>query len=204
MGVADIDRFVFLTAGEAPDALDEIGDVGEAACLGAIALDSERFTAEGLTAEGRDDAAVIEAHAGTVGIEDADDFGIDAMEAVIGHGHGLGEAFGFVVDAARADGVDVAPVCFGLGMDEGVAVDFASGGEQEDGAFGFGEAESVVGAEGADLEGRDRHFEVIDGAGRRGEMEDVIDRAVDGDVIGDIVPDEGVVGVVCEVGDVLE
>jgi hypothetical protein len=35
-------------------------------------------------------------------------------------------------------------------------------------------------------------------------VEDVIDWAVDGDVVGDIVPDEGVVRVVGEVSDVLE
>src|SRR5438445_13874254 len=45
-------------------------------------------------------------------------------------------------------------------------------------------------AEGTDLERLNRFFQVIDGAGRRGEMQNVIERTLDVDVIGDIVLDE--------------
>jgi hypothetical protein len=113
------------------------------------------------------------------------------------------KAFGFVVDAARADGVDVAPVGFGLGMDQRVAVAFGRGGEEESGVFGLGEAEGVVGAERADLEGLDGELEIIDGAGRRGEMEDVIDGAGEVDELGDVVVDEVEVLVAGEMGDVV-
>jgi len=87
--------------------------------------------------------AIIQAHARAVGVEDADDVGINAVRAVIGHGHGFGEAFGFVIDAADADRVDVAPVFLALRMALRVAVYFAGGGEEEPGVLRLGEAERL-------------------------------------------------------------
>jgi hypothetical protein len=58
--------------------------------------------------------------------------------ALVGHGERLGEALGLIVDAARADRVDVAPVRLRLGMDLWVAVDLAGRGEQEAGALVLG------------------------------------------------------------------
>ena len=102
------------------------------------------------------DAAVVEAHARAVGVEDADDARLDLVFAVIGHRHRLGEALGLVVTAARADGVDVAPVFLGLRMDERVAVNFRGRGEQEARAFFLGQAQRLVRAERADLQRLDR------------------------------------------------
>ena len=164
---------------QAVDAVDEVGDVAEAAGLLAVAEDGEGLAAEGLAHEGGHDAAVVEPHARAVGVEDADDLGLDAVVAVVGHGHGLGEALGLVVAAAGADRVDVAPVVLALGMDLGVAVDLGGAGQQEAGVLGLGQAERVVRAERADLERRDRVRQVVDRAGGAGEVEDVVDRAVD-------------------------
>ena len=54
-----------------------------------------------------------------------------ALGAVLRHREGLGEALGLVVDAARPDGVDVAPVRLGLGVHRRVAVHLARRGEDE-------------------------------------------------------------------------
>ncbi len=48
----------------------------------------------------RDHAAVIQLQARAVGVEDADDARIHFVIAVVGHGDGFGESFGFVVDAS--------------------------------------------------------------------------------------------------------
>ena len=85
-------------------------------------------------------------------------------DAVVGHRHGLGEALGLVVDAARPDRVDVAPVVLALRVHERIAVDLRGRGEQEAGALGLGQAERVVGAERADLQRLDRQLEVVDAA----------------------------------------
>ena len=150
----------------------------------------DRLAAEGLLHEVGQHAAVVEPHSRAVGVEDAHDPGLDAVIAVIGHRDGLGEPLGLVVAAAGTDRVDVAPVVFALGVDLGIAVDFRRAGQQEPRVLGLGQPERVVGAERTDLEGRDRVSEVIDRAGRAGEVEHVVDRPVDLDRLGDVVLDE--------------
>ena len=116
-----------------------------------------------------------------------DDAGVDALLAVVGHRQRLGVALGLVVDAARADRVDVAPVVLGLGMDLGVAVDLRGRGEQEPRPLELRQPEHVVGPVGADLERVERQPRVVDRARRRGEVVDEVDRLVDLDELGDVV-----------------
>ena len=87
------------------------------------------------------------------------------MGAVVSHGESLCGTLGFVVDTAWPDRIDVAPVGFGLGMDQGIAVDLGGGGEQEAGLLGPGQPEHVVGAQRPHLEGVNGVTLVID---RRG------------------------------------
>ena len=82
-------------------------------------------------------------HARAVGVEDPHDARLDAVDAVVGHGHGLREALGLVVDAARAHRVHVAPVVLALRVDEGIAVDLGGGGEQEARLLGLGQAQAL-------------------------------------------------------------
>ena len=155
-----------------------------------------------LADERRHDAPVAQAHARAVGVEDADDLGIDAVIAVVGHRHRLRETFRFIVNAARPDRVHVAPVIFLLRMDERIAVAFRSGREEERRLFRLRQAERVMRAERADFQGRDRQFEIIDRAGRRGEMENVIDLIRDEQVLGHVLLDEAVIFVPGQVLDV--
>ena len=97
----------------------EVRDVAERARLRAVAEDGHRLARERLADQRGHDAAVARAHPLAVGVEDPDDARVDAVGAVVGHRHRLGEALGLVVDAARADRVDVAPV--GLGLRDGRA-----------------------------------------------------------------------------------
>ena len=98
--------------GEAQDAVDEIGDVAEAARLGAVAVDGEGLASQGLHHEVGDDTAVVGLEPGAIGVEDADEVGVHAVVAVVGHDGSLREALGFIVDGARADGIDVCPSRF--------------------------------------------------------------------------------------------
>ena len=81
-------------------------------------------------------------------------------------------------------------------MNLGVAVDLGGAGQQEPRILGLRQPERVMRAERSDLEGRNRVSEVIDRAGRTGEMQHVVDRAVDLDRLGDVVLDEPETGVV--------
>ncbi len=124
------------------------------------------------------------------------------MVAVVGHRDRLGEPLGLVVAAPRTDRVDVAPVVFALGVDLGIAVDLGRAGQQEPRVLGLREPERVVGAERAHLECRDGVSEIVDRTGWTGEMQHVVDRAVDLDRLGDIVLEESKRRVVDQVRDV--
>ena len=109
---------------------------------------------------------------------------------MVGHGEGFGGPLGFVIDAAWADRVDVAPIGFGLGMHQRVAVDLGGGGEQEDRPPGVGQVEQVAGAECTHLQSLDRMRGVVDRGGGRGEMQDRVHRAAELEWLADVVPQE--------------
>ena len=113
-GVSDVDGAHVVRAQQAPDALHEIVDVAERAGLRPIAEQGHVLAADRLPEEVRNGPAVVDLHARAEGVEDAHDADVDAVVAVVGHRHRLGEALGLVVDAADADRVHVAPVGLGL------------------------------------------------------------------------------------------
>ena len=122
---------------------------------------------------------------------------------MIGHRQRLGETLGLVVAAARPDGAHVAPIFFRLRMDERVAVNLRGRGDEEAGVLVFGEAKRLVRAERADLHGLDRDLQVINRAGGRGEVPDVIHRTVEEDEFRHVLLDEFEVRVAAEVDDVV-
>ena len=125
------------------------------------------------------------------------------MEPVIGHGHRLGEALGFVVDAAGAHRVHVPPVALGLRVDLRIAVDLGGRREQVARTLGLGQAQRLVGAQRADLERRDGLLQVVDRTRRAGKVENPVHRALDVDEAGDVVLDELEGRVADQVGDVV-
>src|SRR5580704_1517547 len=175
--IADVDGKMFLRAGQAQNAIDEIGDITEAARLRTVAVDGEGLPLQGLHHEVRDDAAVVGLEPGAIGVEDTDEVGIHTVVAMVGHDGSLREALGFIVDRTQADGIDITPVGLDLGMDLGIAVALGGRGVEVAGAMFAGEVERVEGAGGADEEGLGTKTSVVSGAGRRGEVEDEIDFA---------------------------
>src|SRR5207245_2385747 len=103
----------------------------------------------------------------------------------------FGEAFGFFVHAAQADGVNVAPEIFALDVFGGIAVDFGSAGDEEAGFFFEGNVEEVPGALGIYFHGFDAMRGVGDGGGRGGEVIDAVEGAVDFEGFGDVLLEEG-------------
>jgi hypothetical protein len=87
-------------------------------------------------------------------------------------------------------------------MDERIAVTLRGRGEEKRRLFRQGKPERVMGAERPDLQRLDRQLEVIDRAGRRGEVENDVDIARDIEVLGHILLDEAVVRIAFEVVEV--
>lgn len=117
-----------------------------------------------------DHAPVVGAHAGSVGVEDADDAGVHAAATVVRHGNCLGVAFGLVVAGAHADGVHIAPVRLGLRVHKGVTVHLTGAGQEEPGAVRVGKFQAVLRTLRADHQGFHGELLVVGGTGRAGEV----------------------------------
>jgi hypothetical protein len=113
----------------------------------------------------------------------------------------LGAAFALVVAGARTDGVDVAPVVLGLGVDGRVAVDFAGRGLENLGFDALGQAEHVDGAVHAGFGGLHGVELVVDRRGRAGQVIDLVDFDIERE--GDVVAHQLEIRVVEEMGDVV-
>src|SRR5207253_5554881 len=89
-------------------------------------------------------------------------------------------------------------------VDLGIAVDLGGGGQQEAGALGLGQAQAVVRAQAAHLQGLDGDAEVVDGRGGAGEVEDQVEGPLEVDGARDVVLHEHEVAAreVLDVGDV--
>ena len=186
-GVANVDRpaEIVRRIHHAHHAFDQVVDVLEAACLGAVAVDSDVVAGEGLDDEVGDHAAVVLVHARAVGVEDADDLDADAVLTVIIHAERFGGALALVVAGADADRVDVAPIRLRLRVDGRVAVDFARRGVQDLCVHALGQAEHVERAVDRRLERLDGVVLVVDGRGGAGQVVDLVDLRVVGR--GDVV-----------------
>src|SRR6185436_3440429 len=104
---------------------------------------------------------------------------------------------------ARAERIDVAPVGFGLRMNQRVAVYLRGRSQQEAGSFVLGQPQGLVRAERTDLERLDRKLQIVHGAGRRGEVPHVVDRPLQETELGDLLLDEPkarITGQVVDVG----
>src|SRR5690606_31736500 len=203
VGVYDVDGVGHIAEEQAIDALHRIVDVLEGSRLIALAVDGERLAMQRLIHESRQRPAIVEPHARSKRVEDANDAGLDAVIPMVGHGHGLSEAFGFVVDTAQARRVHITPVGLRLRMHQGIAVDLTRGGQQQAGTFVFGETERLVRAQRTDLQRLNGILQVVDRGGRAGKMKHIVQRSLDEEVVRDVELDELKAGISDEMGDVL-
>ena len=125
------------------------------------------------------------------------------MLGPVGRRERLGEPFGFVVATAGSDRVDISPVALGLRVDQRIAVGLRRRGQQVAGTLLHRQTECVQRAQRADLHGLDRHLGVVDRRCGRSEVQDVIDRFGDGDVVRNVEFDQSEAIVALQVGDIL-
>src|SRR5262245_14104797 len=93
-GITDVHRIILLGEHEAIDAFHQIADVSERTRLATVAEHGDVFAVERLVDERRYRASVVLPHARPERVENAHDFRVDTVIAVVGHGHGFGKAFG--------------------------------------------------------------------------------------------------------------
>jgi hypothetical protein len=110
---------------------------------------------------------------------------------MVGHRHRFLEAFRLIVHAARADGVDVAPVFLVLRVDKRITVDFAGGSNQHPRTFSLGQTKQIMRPKTTNLQRLDRHLQIVDRASRTSKMQDIVQLARDMDKLAYVVVVEG-------------
>ncbi len=140
-------------------------------------------------------------HARSVGVENAGNFDSQPMLAIIVEKKCLRTAFTFVVAGPVADGVHVAPVGLGLGMDRGIAVDFTGRRLKNLGLGPFGQPQDIDRPMHAGFGGLHRVELVMDGRGRTGQVIDLVD--LDIERKGDVMPEQLEIGPFQQVADIL-
>ena len=150
---------------QAIDAFHQVVYITEAAGLAAVAKDRKVFSPKGLADEGRQRATVVETHPGAISIEDPDDTCFQAVEIMIGHGHGFLKPFRFIVHTTGPDGVYITPIFFRLRVNQRIAIDLRGRGDEHPRLFRLGKTQTVVGAQRADLQCLDGYFEIVDRTG---------------------------------------
>jgi len=121
----------------------------------------------------------------------------------ISHDERLGEALGFVVAAARANRVYVAPVVFGLRVDQGIAVHFRGRSQEKARPLVLGQPQGLVGAQRADFQGLDGQLQVVNGTGRRRKVPHIIHPRIQEKKLGHVLLDELEAGISSQVRDVI-
>ena len=189
---------------QAEDALHQIVNVTKTACLGARSENGQVFSTQRLSNEGRQDTSIIQAHPWSVRVENPHNPCFHTVVTMVGHGHGFLESLGFVIDASRSDGVHVAEVLLMLRVHLWIAIDFTGRSDGDPGSFVLGQTQAIVDSQRSNFQGLDWNPEVVNGRRGRREMQNVIERAFQFNVLRDIVVVEGKVLVIHQMVDVFE
>lgn len=150
---------------EAHKAFDQVVYIAKAACLLARAVERDVLPFKRLHNEVAHHTAVVGVHARAVGVEYAGHTNVKLVLAMVVKKQGFGATLAFVVAAANANRVDIAPVVFCLWMHSWVAIHLTGAGLKNAGLKTFGQAQHVDGTVHAGLEGLNRVVLVVDGTG---------------------------------------
>src|SRR3546814_6496439 len=140
--------------GHQPDqALDQIAYIAEGARLRAVTVDGYGLAGQRLHDHVRDDAAVAGREPRPVSVEDAGDPHLATAHSSVIERQSFSRPLALVVTRARPDRIDAAAIILALGVDFGIAVDFAGRGQEKAGAQPFGQLQQLPGADHAGEQG---------------------------------------------------
>ena len=123
--IPDVGRQVFVRHRQLVDAVDQIRNIAKAARLLPFPINRDRLARQRLVHKVRQRAAVVQSHPRPIRVENSHDMRVDAEVAVIRHRHRFAKPLCFVINSARPDRVDVAPIALRLRRNIRVAITFA-------------------------------------------------------------------------------
>src|SRR6266545_1307523 len=95
---------------QAINTFNQVRHITKRPSLRPIAINSQRIATKCLSHEVLQDPAIVESHPFAVGIENANDMGVQPVITVISHDDRFGKTLGLVITSAEANRIDVAPI----------------------------------------------------------------------------------------------
>src|SRR5215469_14642121 len=90
---------------------------------------------------------------------------------MVGHGKRFREPFRLVIDPTRSNRINVPPIALRLGAYIRITIHLGRGGHEKSRAFCQRQSQAIVRSKRADLQRLDGDFQIIGGAGGRGEIQ---------------------------------
>ena len=165
-----------------------------------IPINRNVFSLQGLNNKITDDASVIDGHARSVGIEDADDFGVDGILPAVIHHQAFSGSLAFIVTTSDTNGVDASPIRFFLRVHVRIAIHFRRGCLKDFRFGSFGNSQNVDCAHDIGLNGFDGIELIMHRRGRAGQVVDFVHFQIDG--IDDVVTNQLKVRMAEKMGDI--
>src|SRR3954467_374085 len=160
-------------------AADEIIHEAEASGLRTVTVNGDRVAAQRLDDEVRNDASVILQHSRSIGVENASDFDLQSIKAVIVEYQRFGGPLAFVVTSPRTYRIDMADIGFRLRMNFRVPINLAGGSLKNSGSVLPGELQHVHSADDAGFHRSDRIALVVPRRGRTREIVNAVDIGIE-------------------------
>ncbi|MBT9170957.1 MAG: hypothetical protein DDT18_01314 [Actinobacteria bacterium] len=154
--------------------LHQIINITETSGLAAVAIDGDGLVTETLGYEIGDNPAIIEPHARTVGVKDADNSEGQLVLMVIGHGQGFGEPLSFIITASGPHWINISVVVLPLGTGVGIAVNLRGRSHYDPGLVLPGQLQHIGSTSGINQKGLNGKIGIVDGTGRAGQMKNEI------------------------------
>ena len=156
-------------------ALHQVVDVAKGAGLGAIAIECDVFSLEGLHDEVRNNSPVVRAHPGAIGVENPNDANIHTVFSMVVEKKSFRTSFPLIVAGSGANRVDVPSVGLRLRVYVRVSVYFRGGSLQDTSLHSFGQTQAIDGPHDRSLRRLDGIVLVMNGRSRASEVEDSVD-----------------------------
>lgn len=106
------------------NALYQVIDIAETACLVACSVNCQWLVFERLDNKVAYDPAIIWTHVRTISVEDPHYLYLGCKGAGMVEKHRFRQSLSFVVARSGSDGIHVSPIVFFLGMHKGISIDF--------------------------------------------------------------------------------
>src|SRR4051812_39908197 len=115
--VPNVDRQCIIAVQQSENSFYLVVNKAKRTGLASVAKNCQVFASQCLSDESRNNTTVIESHSRPISVENPYNSGFYAVKSMVGHCDGFLKTLGFIINAARANGVDISIIFLGLRVD---------------------------------------------------------------------------------------